>query len=171
MFIGPVAYHGLRIELCWIALGLANGLTPCRHKDGDPRFIAANKFFSSFQLSQVTRCFAHSTHFWIRATFRNGFFLEILCSSLVLTRQCQTVWSDTRTPVFFSTTWMSSAEMHLLLRPSLDMHMSVVLWAFFMVALCNRADHIYLWPPCVADADIIFCPVVSSGFFLLFFLA
>ena len=36
----------------------------------------------------------------------------------------------------------------------------------FMVALSNRADHIYLWPPCVADADIIFLP---CGFFLLLF--
>ena len=28
-----------------------------------------------------------------------------------------------------------------------------------------------LWPPCVADADIIFCPVVSFFFFLLFYSA
>jgi len=33
-------------------------------------------------------------------------------------------------------------------------------------ALCNSL----LWPPCVANADIIFCPVVSF-FCLLFFLA
>jgi len=26
-----------------------------------------------------------------------------------------------------------------------------------------------LWPPCVADADIIFCPVVSSSIYLSFF--
>jgi len=37
----------------------------------------------------------------------------------------------------------------------------------FMVALWNRADHyifmLLLWPPCVADADILFLP---CGFFL-----
>jgi len=46
----------------------------------------------------------------------------------------------------------------------------------FMVALWNRADHYifalwfllsFLWPPCVADADIMFCLVVSI-FFLFF---
>jgi len=26
----------------------------------------------------------------------------------------------------------------------------------------------YLWPPCIADADIIFCPVVSSSIFFFF---
>ena len=33
---------------------------------------------------------------------------------------------------------------------------------------CSLHRFSLLWPPCVADADIIFCPVVSS-FFLSFF--
>ena len=37
---------------------------------------------------------------------------------------------------------------------------------YFMVALCNRADHIYLWSPYVIGQTIIFLP---CNFFLLSF--
>ena len=50
--------------------------------------------------------------------------------------------------------------------------------SFFMVALCNRADHyifchvisIFLWPPYVIGGPLYFCPVVSF-FFLSFFIS
>ena len=29
----------------------------------------------------------------------------------------------------------------------------------------SRNTNRFLWPPCVADTDIIFCPVISSSFF------
>jgi len=51
-------------------------------------------------------------------------------------------------------------------------HMPMLSLCYFMAALCNRAGHIHpvvsssLWPPCVADADIIFLP---CGFFLSIF--
>jgi len=38
---------------------------------------------------------------------------------------------------------------------------------FYIYASCEK--RLLLWPPCIADADFVFCPVVSSFFFLLSF--